>query len=99
MLVGVDPEGCEAKELMSLVDLRNANVLEIGCGDGRLTSYYAPIARGIIGVDHEHVALSRARRTQNNGGSLGRASFVRASAPCLPFASGSIDVVIFARSL
>ena len=99
MLIDIDPEGAEAHQLECIVDLRDANVLEIGCGDGRLTAYYAPIAMGIIGIDFEHKTLVKGRRVQDSGGPLRSASFVRASAPCLPFRSESFDVVLFARSL
>ena len=33
----IDPEGIEIKEIHELVDYSDADVLEVGCGDGRLT--------------------------------------------------------------
>jgi 2-polyprenyl-3-methyl-5-hydroxy-6-metoxy-1,4-benzoquinol methylase len=37
-------------------------VLEVGCGDGRLTWLYAPRARSVLGIDpdEEQIALARA---------------------------------------
>jgi tRNA G46 methylase TrmB len=35
LTVATDPEGNETKTLFDLVDLDGAEVLEIGCGDGR----------------------------------------------------------------
>ena len=33
------PEGAHARSVRSLVDLRGPDVLEVGCGEGRLTSF------------------------------------------------------------
>ena len=41
MTIRTDPEGNETATLFDLVDLDGAEVLEIGCGDGRLTWRYA----------------------------------------------------------
>jgi 2-polyprenyl-3-methyl-5-hydroxy-6-metoxy-1,4-benzoquinol methylase len=37
-------------------------VLEVGCGNGRLTWLYAPRARSVLGIDpdEEQIALARA---------------------------------------
>jgi 2-polyprenyl-3-methyl-5-hydroxy-6-metoxy-1,4-benzoquinol methylase len=37
-------------------------VLEVGCGDGRLTWLYAPRAESVLGIDpdEEQIALARA---------------------------------------
>jgi tRNA G46 methylase TrmB len=37
MTVRVDPENNETRALLDLVNFTNKRVLEIGCGDGRLT--------------------------------------------------------------
>ena len=37
----LDPEGVETRVLHDLVDFRGKDVLEIGCGDGRMTWRYA----------------------------------------------------------
>jgi cyclopropane fatty-acyl-phospholipid synthase-like methyltransferase len=41
MTVRIDPEGNETDALFALVELEGQEVLEIGCGDGRLTWRYA----------------------------------------------------------
>jgi len=41
MAVRTDPEGNETLALFDLVQLDGREVLEIGCGDGRLTRRYA----------------------------------------------------------
>ena len=37
----IDPEGAELAALGKLVDFAGLHVLEVGCGDGRLTWRYA----------------------------------------------------------
>ena len=46
-----DPQGNETKALEELVDLRGKRVLEIGCGDGRLTYRYAHKTDLVIAID------------------------------------------------
>jgi 2-polyprenyl-3-methyl-5-hydroxy-6-metoxy-1,4-benzoquinol methylase len=44
-----------------LVDLRGANVLEIGCGDGRLTWRYAGEAARVTAIDPFEASIRRAK--------------------------------------
>jgi 2-polyprenyl-3-methyl-5-hydroxy-6-metoxy-1,4-benzoquinol methylase len=48
-----DPEGVEPAALFDIVDLRDKNVLEIGCGDGRLTWRYATQAGHVTALDSD----------------------------------------------
>jgi ubiquinone/menaquinone biosynthesis C-methylase UbiE len=48
--------------LESIVTLRDASVLEVGVGTGRVTRLIAPLARQIIGVEREPAMLEIARR-------------------------------------
>ena len=56
-----DPEGAEARVLGETADFTGRRVLEIGCGDGRLTWLYAPRAESVLGVDpdEDQIALAR----------------------------------------
>ena len=47
----IDPEGNEARVLHELVDFRDTDVLEVGCGDGRMTWRYAALARSVLALD------------------------------------------------
>jgi 2-polyprenyl-3-methyl-5-hydroxy-6-metoxy-1,4-benzoquinol methylase len=57
-----DSGGAEARVLGGTTDFSGARVLEIGCGDGRLTWLYAPRAESVLGLDpdEEQIALARA---------------------------------------
>lgn len=47
----VDRDGVETTMIHDLVDFDGARVLEVGCGDGRLTWRYANEAAEIIALD------------------------------------------------
>ena len=53
--------GAEARVLGDAADFSGARVLEVGCGDGRLTWLYAPRAQTVLGLDpdEEQIALAQ----------------------------------------
>jgi ubiquinone/menaquinone biosynthesis C-methylase UbiE len=92
----VDPEEMEAQHLRQMVELRSARILEIGCGDGRLTACYAKDAAHVLGVDIKTEDLVTARSILPVGA---WGEFTVANAQLLPCAPASFDIVLFARSL
>jgi 2-polyprenyl-3-methyl-5-hydroxy-6-metoxy-1,4-benzoquinol methylase len=56
-----DVDNAEAHVLRSCGDFDDANVLEVGCGDGRLTWLYAARAESVLGIDPEEEAIAAAR--------------------------------------
>jgi predicted RNA methylase len=60
MEIILDPEGAETAALHDLLDFQDQIVLEIGCGDGRLTWRYAPAAAHVTAIDPdpEEIALA-----------------------------------------
>lgn len=61
MSIQLDPEGHEIAALFDLVDLEAKDVLEIGCGDGRLTWRYAERAAHVTAIEPFSDAIERAR--------------------------------------
>jgi len=51
MPVRIDPEDTETAALHDYVDFSGKRMLEIGCGDGRLTWRYADRAAHIVAID------------------------------------------------
>jgi ubiquinone/menaquinone biosynthesis C-methylase UbiE len=51
MAVFADPEDTETRALHDYADFSGKRVLEIGCGDGRLTWRYADRAASIVAID------------------------------------------------
>jgi 2-polyprenyl-3-methyl-5-hydroxy-6-metoxy-1,4-benzoquinol methylase len=58
--IRTDPEGHETSALFDLVDLKGAQVLEIGCGDGRLTWRYAERAAHVTAIEPFADSIARA---------------------------------------
>jgi len=61
MTIRTDPEGNETDALFDLVDFEGREVLEIGCGDGRLTWRYAARAAHVTAIDPFQDAIERAK--------------------------------------
>ena len=51
MAIRQDPEENEIRALLSLANLCGKTVLEIGCGDGRLTWLYATEAAHVMAIE------------------------------------------------
>jgi ubiquinone/menaquinone biosynthesis C-methylase UbiE len=51
MTVLPDPEDTETQALHDFADFSGKRVLEIGCGDGRLTWRYADRAASVVAID------------------------------------------------
>ena len=60
MTGNLDPEGVEARVLHDLVDFRDKAVLEIGCGDGRMTWLYADAAASVLAIDPDEPSIATA---------------------------------------
>jgi cyclopropane fatty-acyl-phospholipid synthase-like methyltransferase len=56
----VDPEGVETSALRQLAPMDDLRVLELGCGDGRLTFRYAHEARSVLAVDPDAERIANA---------------------------------------
>ena len=57
----LDPEGAHLAALRRLGDVRGRTVLELGCGDGRLTLGIAEEAASVLAFDPDAEAVARAR--------------------------------------
>ena len=93
-----DPEGFERKKLLDFADFTDAHVLEIGCGEGRLTWKYAAASRLTLGLDPDLSAL-RVARADCPADLHGRVHFARATAYHLPLPQETFDIAILAWSL
>ena len=61
MTVLLDMEGAEITALQNLVDFTGRRVLEIGCGDGRLTWRYAGMAAQVTAIDPNPERIAAAK--------------------------------------
>ena len=93
-----DPEGTETSHLRNITQFANARVLEIGCGNGRLTWRYAGLANRVAGIDPDMSRLITAIGDCPPG-LRSTVSFARAKSEALPFARGIFDLAVLAWSL
>jgi ubiquinone/menaquinone biosynthesis C-methylase UbiE len=94
----MDPEGNETRVLHELIDFRDKDILEIGCGDGRMTWRYAPLARSVLGLDPNadriEQAIGSTPAALRQVVTFQVADITQASLPATTF-----DVAILSRSL
>jgi 2-polyprenyl-3-methyl-5-hydroxy-6-metoxy-1,4-benzoquinol methylase len=57
-----DVEGGEESALAGVADFDGKRVLEVGCGEGRLTWLYARRAESVLGIDPDEEQISVARK-------------------------------------
>jgi len=73
--------------------LKEARVLDVACGPGGKTAWYAESADWVLGVDLERHHLVAAQRYAQARGVGARLDFVAADAARLPLRDGSLDAV------
>ena len=93
-----DPEQNETRFLRQFVDVTGKRVLEIGCGEGRLTWRYAAASLSTVGVDPDTDAL-RVATYDRPIDLANKVHFASAKAEQLPFHKETFDIAILAWSL
>ena len=93
-----DPERNETKSLHKAADFTSRRVLEIGCGEGRLTWRYAGASLSTLGIDPDKNAL-RVARADCPSDLSDKVRFVNCKAEQLPFRKETFDIAILAWSL
>jgi len=94
----LDPEGAHLAALCRLADFRDQRVLELGCGDGRLTLGIAPLAAGVLAFDPDAEAVERARRFLPSD-LAERVAYQVTSGKEIEIEPHSFDLVLFSWSL
>jgi ubiquinone/menaquinone biosynthesis C-methylase UbiE len=84
--------------LKSVFDWRGRRVLEIGCGDGRLTMRLAKLGAIVDANDPKSEAITRARKNLPKR-FAGKVHYKVGQAERLAYRDGSFDAVVFAWSL
>jgi ubiquinone/menaquinone biosynthesis C-methylase UbiE len=93
-----DPENNEQIYLERYIADLDGKILDIGCGDGRLTRSFAGKTRPVIGIDLDLDELKIANQTIRNA-KLKNMYYAAALGESLPFTKNSFRQAIFSWSL
>jgi 2-polyprenyl-3-methyl-5-hydroxy-6-metoxy-1,4-benzoquinol methylase len=97
--IRIDPEERETQALAALGGAQlDGRVLEVGCGNGRLTWRYAHRTRQVVAIDRDPASIDEARNAIP-GSLRGRVEFACAAIEDLACAPSSFDVAVLAWSL
>jgi ubiquinone/menaquinone biosynthesis C-methylase UbiE len=97
MTIQKDAERNETKYLHRFADFAGKRVLEIGCGEGRLTWQYAEETQSTLGIDLDADAL-RVATIDRPSDLETKVNFSRAMSEQLPFSKETFDLAILAWS-
>jgi 2-polyprenyl-3-methyl-5-hydroxy-6-metoxy-1,4-benzoquinol methylase len=94
----LDPEGAHLGSLRRLAAFEDKTVLEVGCGDGRLTKGIAEKAASVFAFDPDADAVATAR-ARLAGGLAERVTFRVGAAREIEIPRTQFDIVVFSWSL
>ena len=94
----LDPEGVETRFLHDLIDFVGKDVLEIGCGEGRMTWRFADAAASVLAFDPDDSAIATARE-QTPDGLKAKLSFRVADITNIELTQHAYDVAVFSWSI
>ena len=93
-----DPNEVETRVIRDLVDFKGKDVLEVGCGEGRMTWRYADIARSVLAIDPDEAAITIA--TEKTPSKLrSRVAFMATDITQLAIADDAFDIAILSWSI
>ncbi len=92
------PDGMEIRLIERFTTLRGRRILEVGCGDGRLTFQYALAAREVLAFDPDRASIEDALDEQARLG-IQNVAFRLGSVERLPARGAPFDVALFSWSL
>ena len=94
----LDPEGAHLGSLRRVASFEDASVLEVGCGDGRLTAGLAEGAASVFAFDPDADAVATAK--SRLAGELDeRVTFRVGAAREIEIPRTQFDIVVFSWSL
>lgn len=89
----IPSDDIELEKIDEFVKLEGKKVLEIGCGDGRLSSFLSRNAENLVAIDPDEARIGAARQTVQG------VDFRIGSGEALEFPENSFDLVFFGFSL
>ena len=99
MAIAIDPAGRELRALGRVMRWHGLRVLEIGCGDGRLTHRLAQLGAAKIHALDPDAKRVRAARAGISSRDTRRIEYRVGNAERLPYRANEFDCVVFAWAL
>ena len=93
-----DPEEAETKVIHELVDFGGKDVLEVGCGDGRMTRRFAGETATVLAFDPKETEIATAKE-QTPDTLRSKVSFRVADISTIDLPKNAYDVAIISWSL
>jgi ubiquinone/menaquinone biosynthesis C-methylase UbiE len=94
----IDPEGVELAALAELAPMDGLRVLEVGCGDGRVTFQVAAATASVLAVDPDAQRIEQARRAVS-AELAEKVTFAAQAATEVDVPRHSFDLALFSWSL
>jgi len=94
MALRIDPEKNEVHALKAMTDWRNKRVIEIGCGNGRLTRRLANLGAQVEAIDPDRKLIVSAKKDVPER-LADRMRFRVGSALSLKYPAQTFDIVVF----
>jgi len=98
MTLRIDPEENEIRALEGVTDWQGKQVLEIGCGEGRLTRRLAELGALVHAIDPDAALIRKARRALPQRFAK-KVRFKPGQAERLAHPAETFDAVVFAWAL
>ncbi|MHA2249455.1 MAG: class I SAM-dependent methyltransferase [Candidatus Kariarchaeaceae archaeon] len=96
--IKVDEENLAIRMMLKYIDFEGKDVLDIGCGDGRMSLQVSQYAKSVLGIDPdvEEVKLANDNSQSQN---IENVKFLVGSAEEMDFEESSFDIILFSLSL
>jgi ubiquinone/menaquinone biosynthesis C-methylase UbiE len=94
----VDPDRIEITAIRDLVDVTGRRVVEVGCGDGRITFQYAADTDSVLAFDADEETI-RTACDETPEELRARIRFEAADAAQIELPRGEFDLALFSWSL
>jgi ubiquinone/menaquinone biosynthesis C-methylase UbiE len=94
-----DEQKREIAVLSRLADFSGQRVLDVGCGDGRMTMLIAEIAGSVVGIDPNGDAIQQARKKVTDARCESVSLIAEDVNTVIATWLAAFDVVVFSRSL
>ena len=98
MAITIDPQEREVRVFERLVRPRGQRVLEIGCGDGRVTRRLARLGAYVSAIDPDAASVRLARAALTKAAAR-RIQYRVGQAERLPYRAREFDTIVFSWSL